>query len=366
VNRYGQQRVVVAPDSLKSTLSATAAADAIARGLLNVRPDLRVDCRPQADGGEGTLDAILDARPDAIVHTVQVTLPTGRRPARWLMLGDGTAVVELAECCGLPAWGARAPMSATTAPLGVALLAACESGANRIVLGLGGSAATDGGMGCLRELGLKVYDESGCPVPEGGAGLLRAVSVDASALIAPPRDGTLILCDVNAPLFGEQGAAVLFAPQKGADTQQVALLDRALRQWAALTGGDASMSGSGAAGGTSFGLTTFWSAALTSGASYIAELTHLERHMRNAALVITAEGCHDQQSTNGKSTGYIIELAERLDVLVAVIAGRVDLIRPGVPAVSLTEIAQSTERALADPVTYLTLAAERLAATLLS
>jgi glycerate kinase len=354
-------RIVVAPDSFKSTLSAVGAADAIAYGLRSVRPELLIECLPQADGGEGTLDAVLAASSGVVVHTVQVDLPSGRRTARWLMLADGTAVVELAECCGLPLWGTSDPLGATTAPLGIALRSACELGAERVVIGLGGSAATDGGAGCVRELGLVALGHDGLPVPEGGVGLLEMDRVDDSAVLAAPRGGVLVLCDVVAPLFGGEGAAAVFGPQKGANAAQVETLDAGLRHWAALLGGDPSVPGSGAAGGTAFGLAGIWSVALVSGAQFIAELTGLDRSVPGAAMVITGEGCHDSQSYGGKSTGHVIELAQRDGVPVAVVAGAVDISAPGVRMVSLTELAGSTELALASPTSYLRLAGELLA-----
>jgi glycerate kinase len=273
-------------------------------------------------------------------------------------------VVELAECCGLPLWGTDEPLAASTAPLGVALRAACNAGAARIVIGLGGSAATDGGAGCLRALGLVAVDGDGQPAAEGGAGLLDIVSVNDSAVVTAPSGGVLLLCDVDAPLFGSAGAAAVFAPQKGADPAQVEILDAALRHWARLLGGDPSVAGSGAAGGTAFGLASIWPVELVSGAQFIAELSGLDTRIPGAAMVITGEGRHDSQSYGGKSTGHVVGLGRSHGVPVAVVAGSITVSSPGVQLLSLTELAGSAGRALASPATYLSLAGEHLAALL--
>ncbi|TDB89379.1 glycerate kinase [Actinomadura sp. KC216] len=358
------QRVVLAPDSFKSTITAAKAAEAMAEGFRHVRPDIETELLPQADGGEGTLDTVLAARPDASVHTTTVTLPNGPHKARWLTLDDGTAVVELAECCGLPLVGTADPAGADSAPLGTVLREALHAGARRIVVGLGGSASTDGGSGCLRELGLRAMDRRGRDVPPGATGLTTVTSIDTTPLLPPPPDGVLLLCDVDAPLYGPRGAAAVFAPQKGADPALIQLLDKALRRWANVIGGAPDAPGAGAAGGLGYGLSTCWGATMTSGAQYLSDLSRLPDRIPGAALVVTGEGRHDEQSYQGKITGHVIELAERHNVPAVVIAGTVTTARTGVTMLSLTDLAGSEHEAMQNPEPHLRHAAEQLAARL--
>ncbi|MFI0370021.1 glycerate kinase [Actinomadura sp. 1N219] len=355
-------RVVLAPDSFKSTLTAAKAAEAMAEGFRRVRPGVAIELLPQADGGEGTLDTVLAARPDASVHTTTVTLPNGPHTARWLILDDGTAVVELAECCGLPLVGTGDPAGADSAPLGTVLREALRASARRIVVGLGGSASTDGGAGCLRELGLRTTDRHGRDVPPGATGLAAVTSTDTANLLPPPPDGILLLCDVDAPLFGPRGAAAVFAPQKGADPDLVQVLDNALRRWADVVNGAPNAPGAGAAGGIGYGLASCWGATTTSGARYLTELSGLPDHVPGAALVVTGEGRHDEQSYTGKVTGHVVQLAQRHGVPVAVIAGTVTTDRLGVTMLSLTDLAGSEHEAKKRPEHHLRRASERLAA----
>ncbi|TDD29945.1 glycerate kinase [Actinomadura sp. KC06] len=357
-------RVVLASDSFKSSLTAARAAAAMAEGFRRVRPDVVTELLPQADGGEGTLDTVLAARPDATVRTTTVPLPDGPHTARWLMLADDTAVVELAECCGLPLLGTADPAGADSAPLGTVLREALRADARRIVVGLGGSASTDGGAGCLRELGLRTTDPHGDDVPPGGAGLLAVTGADAANLSPPPPDGVLLLCDVDAPLFGPRGAATVFAPQKGADPALVRILDGALRRWADVVGAAPDVPGAGAAGGIGYGLSSYWGATMTSGARYLTELSGLPDRVPGAALVVTGEGRHDEQSYTGKVTGHVVQLAQQHGVPAAVIAGTVTTDRPGVTMLSLTDLAGSQHEAMNHPEHHLRHAAEQLAAEL--
>ncbi|MFI0481068.1 glycerate kinase [Actinomadura sp. 9N215] len=357
-------RVVLAPDSFKSTLTAAKAAEAMAEGFRRVRPDVVTERLPQADGGEGTLDTVLAARPDASVHTTTVTLPKGPHTARWLMLDDGTAIVELAECCGLPLVGTDDPSGADSAPLGTVLREALRMSARRIVVGLGGSASTDGGSGCLRELGLRTTGPHGDDVPPGGAGLLAVTRADAADLLDPPPDGVLLLCDVEAPLFGPRGAAAVFGPQKGADPALARVLDGALRRWADVVGADPDAPGAGAAGGIGYGLAACWGATMASGARHLSDLSGLPDRIPGAALVVTGEGRHDEQSYTGKITGHVLGLAQRHGVPAAVIAGTTTAGRPDVATISLADLAGSEREAMEHPEHHLRRAAGRLAAGL--
>jgi glycerate kinase len=350
--------VVLAPDSFKSSVGAAAAAAALAVGIdETAAPGTDVRVLPLADGGEGTLDAVLAAHPDAETHHVMVELPSGGHRARWLRLPDGTGVVELSECCGLPLLGTGRPLQASSGPLGVVLRSAVETGVERLVVGLGGSASTDGGAGCLQSLGARLLDARGDEIPAGGGGLSLLRSVDLSSLVPPPAGGVTLLCDVDAPLCGPRGAARVFGPQKGASAPEVRLLDACLRHWAAVLGADPDRPGSGAAGGVGYGLSAAWGARIESGSAYVARLAGLDEALNGAALVVTGEGSFDEQSLLGKVVGHVLHLARAQGVPAAVVAGQVDRAaaeRAGVEmSWSLTEFAGGQHAALAEPERYL-------------
>ncbi len=348
--------VVVAPDSFKGSITATRAAAALAGGWRSARPGDVVRCLPSADGGEGTLDALATAHPDARRVGVAAVRGPGGEPVdgQYLLLPDGTAVVELAHSSGLPLLSAPAPLTATTRGVGEVLRAAVVAGCARAIVSVGGSASTDGGAGLLCALGLRVLDASGGPVGDGGAALLDAVTIDRSGLLPPPPRGVLVLCDVDNPLTGPRGAAAVFGPQKGAGADDVALLDRALGHWAALTGGDADRPGAGAAGGTAYGLVTLWGAQLVAGAGYVADAIGLDDALAAADLVIAGEGRFDATSLRGKVCGEVLARAARHGVPAHIVAG--DAAAPPPPGVRLTTLAGlagGVAGALADPAGWL-------------
>ncbi len=353
-------RVVIAPDSFKGCLPALTVARAIAEGWRTVRPDDELTLVPQADGGEGTLDAIEAAVPGAVRHTVgQVTGPDGHpTEGQWLELPDGVAAVELAQCCGLPLMRVPDAMRATTRGLGEVIRAALGAGATGLVIGLGGSASTDGAAGALAALGLVMTDEQGDLVADGGRGLRHIVAIDRGAFLTPPSGGVRLLTDVAAPLLGATGAAAVFGPQKGATAAQVAQLDAALSHFANLLGGDRTAPGTGAAGGAGFGFASAWGAQLTPGADYLAELAGLD--LSHADILLTGEGRFDDQSRTGKVVGQLLARAEVAGVLAAVIAGQVAA-PAGVWTASLSALAGSVEAALADPTRWLSLAGAKAA-----
>jgi glycerate kinase len=361
-------RVLIAPDSFKGSLPATAVARALADGWLAVRPDDDVVVVPLADGGEGTLDAIEAAVDDTTRHDVgQVVGPDGR-PTRgeWLELPDGTAVVELAQMSGLPLMQALDAFGATTVGLGQVVRSALEFGAPRLVIALGGSASTDGGAGALFALGLA----AGFGVLDKGAGGLANVDeFDRSALLAPPPDGVILLTDVDAPLLGPRGAAATFAPQKGASPADVAALDAALARFAAKLGGDADIPGSGAAGGTAFGFSAAWGAEIVPGADYIAALSGLEALAVAADVVLTGEGRFDETSSTGKLVGQVIRTAARGPARVGVIGGSI-AVPPLAPdgeilwSRSLIELAGSLDAAMTDTAAWLRVVGAEAAAEL--
>jgi glycerate kinase len=332
-------RVVVAPDSFKGSISARDAAAAIAQGWETARPDDELVLLPQADGGEGTLDAFAAAIPAAVAHTVsRVTGPDGRPvDATWLELPDGTAVVELAQSSGLVLLRSPDAVGATTRGLGEVIADALDAGARSLLVGLGGSASTDGGAGALAALGGH----------------------------RPPPGGVVLLTDVTAPLLGPTGAATVFAPQKGATPADVALLEERMRAWAArFPGADPARPGTGAAGGTAFGFFAAWGARIEPGAAAIADLTGLTDALVDADVLVTGEGRFDATSLTGKVVGHALRAAEAATVTrVIVIAGQVALDVPGgaggsTASLSLATLAGSTDSALADPATWLRRAGE--------
>ncbi len=344
--------VVIAPDSFKGSLSAREVAEAIAAGWRAVRPGDELVLVPQADGGEGTLDAVEASVPGAVRCSAgSVTGPDGRpTPGEWLQLPDGTAVVELAQPSGLPLMRELDALGATTRGLGQVIRAALEAGATSLVIGLGGSASTDAAAGALAELGLVLLDEQGELVADGGRGLADVVDVHRDALIPPPAGGVTLLTDVTAPLLGPSGAAAVFGPQKGATPAQVAQLDAALAHLAEMLGGDPDAAGSGAAGGAGYGFATVWGATIVSGADRLAELSGLRAAIDRADVVLTGEGRFDEQSLTGKVVGSILALGAT-----GVIAGQVTA-PTGVWTASLTDLAGSAEASMADPARWLRVA----------
>lgn len=328
-------RVVVAPDSFKGTITARDAAAAIAAGWRDERPHDDIRAIPQADGGEGTLDAIAAAVPDAVLRPAGVvTGPDGRPvPAAWLELPDGTAVVELAESSGIALMERLDPLGATTRGLGEVIAAALDAGASSLVIALGGSASTDGAVGAL----------------------------DALAGHEPPPGGVVLLTDVTAPLLGPDGAAAVFGPQKGAGPDDIRVLEERLAAWASrFPGADPATPGAGAAGGAAFGFLAAWGATIVPGAPHVARLTGLVAALDDADVLISGEGRFDGTSFGGKVVGHALTSAEAAGVpRRVVIAGRVaddpDVRARLAPAsaYSLVDLAGSTEAAIADPARWL-------------
>jgi glycerate 2-kinase len=277
-----------------------------------------------------------------------------------------TAVVELARASGLPLLARPDPMGAQTIGLGEILGRALDAGVGRILVGLGGSASTDGGTGALGALGARFLDAAGNPLPSGGGALAALAAADLSRLRAPPGGGVTCLTDVTAPLLGPRGAAAVFGPQKGADGAQIARLEAGLGRLAEMLGGDPAAPGAGAAGGTGYGLAAAWGATLTPGAAELCRLAGLDQALAGADLVITGEGRFDETSLTGKTCGTVLAAAAAAGVPVAVVAGQVSdaLARPGpgpadagvpggipvpVAVVTLAGLAGGTAGALARP-----------------
>jgi glycerate kinase len=235
ISRDVFSRVVIAPDSFKGTASAADAASALAAGWRSVRPTDELVLRPMADGGEGTLDAFESAVPGAQRMPITVRGPVASPVStHWLLLPDGTGVVELAATSGLTLLDPLAPLDAHSAGFGEAIAAALDAGVTRLMLALGGSSSTDGGAGALAALGARFDDGSGAAVPLGNRGLGTLARVDLSGLRPLPPGGAVILGDVTNPLLGDTGAAAVFGPQKGADAATVDVLESNLARLARL------------------------------------------------------------------------------------------------------------------------------------
>ncbi len=351
-------RVVVAPDSFKGTLSADDAAAAIAEGLARALPGVEAVLRPVADGGEGTVAAALRAgyRP----RTARVTGPDGRPVDAVRAVLGTTAVLELATAAGLGLLDRPAPLSATTRGVGQLVRHALDDGVRRLVLGIGGSATTDGGAGMLQALGLRLLDADGRDVPPGGGGLLHLDRVDADRL--DPRLAQVefvVASDVDNPLTGPSGAAHVFGPQKGASAEDVDLLDAALARYAAVLARDlgvdvAATPGAGGAGGTAAGALAV-GARIVSGAGLVCDLIGLDDALAGASLVITGEGSLDGQTLRGKAPAEVARRAAAAGVPCLAVAGRValgadQLTASGfLAAHTLTEVEPDVRRCLAEP-----------------
>jgi glycerate kinase len=322
-------RVVVAPDKFKGSATAAEVAAALTAGILAARPDATVVQTPMADGGEGTVDAAVAAGFTRV--PVPVAGPTGAPVVADFALRGHEAVVEMAAASGLDLLpdGVKDPLGATSRGTGELLAAALDAGATSVVLGVGGSASTDGGSGLLRALGARLEDLDGLEVPDGGGHLARAARLDLTGLDARLGGVRVVLAaDVDHPLTGPRGAAAVFAPQKGASPADVEALETGLRHWAALVGqatgrsGAESLPGAGAAGGVGFAALAVLSAVRRPGVDVVAELVGLASAVDGADLVITGEGSLDAQSLGGKTPAGVAAVARRAGVSTVVVCGR--------------------------------------------
>ncbi|HSX69953.1 MAG TPA: glycerate kinase [Pseudomonas sp.] len=353
-------KIVIAPDSFKESLSAPDVAAAIARGWTQVFPDAEVLLRPMADGGEGTVDAVLAAT-GGDRRELTVRGPLGEPVlAHWGWLGDATAVLEMAAASGLH-WVPRERRDATVTTsygTGELIRAALDAGAERIILGLGGSATNDGGVGLLQALGVRFLDADERELPPGGAALARLARIDVAQMDPRLLQAKVeIAADVDNPLCGPKGASAVFGPQKGASLQQVELLDAALgcyaRVAAATLGEDHSgVPGVGAAGGLGFAAKAFLHASFRPGIELVAELSGLAEAVQGADLVITGEGRLDSQSLHGKTPIGVARVARAAGVPVIALAGSLGegyqaVYEAGIEAAfSLTSGPQSLEQAM--------------------
>ncbi|EGT5702129.1 glycerate kinase [Cronobacter sakazakii] len=324
------KKIVIAPDSFKESLSAMDVAKAIEAGFREIYPQANYVCVPMADGGEGTVEAMVAATGGQII-TTPVTAPLGNKVDGFFgLLGDGeTAVVEMAAASGLHLvpTAQRDPRITTSYGTGELILAALERGVKAIIIGIGGSATNDGGAGMMQALGARFLDGEGRELAPGGAALARLERLDLSAL--DPRLAQVNVtaaCDVDNPLCGEKGASAVFGPQKGATPAMVTELDAALRRFGeqleAATGkAIISAPGAGAAGGMGAALLGMLNAELRPGIEIVIESLGLAQAVRDADLVITGEGRLDSQSIHGKTPVGVARVAKQFQRPVVAIAG---------------------------------------------
>lgn len=323
-------RFIVAPDSFKGSVSALGVAEAMERGIHQIFPEASVIKVPIADGGEGTVEALVTAVGGQIVLQT-VTGPLGEPvEAHWgIMADEKTAVIEMAAASGLPLLEKekRDPRLTTTYGTGELIKAALDRGLRKIILGIGGSATNDGGAGLARALGVRFLDESGKDLPEGGAALERVAHIDLSGLDSRLSNTELIVaCDVDNPLCGPRGASAVYGPQKGATPDMVKQLDYALSCFAmvaaAATGRDvAEKPGAGAAGGLGAGLLFFTDAVLRPGVEIVLETVGFRSLVETADLVITGEGRTDFQTAFGKAPVGVAKIAKEFQKSVICLSG---------------------------------------------
>ncbi|MDF2570989.1 MAG: glxK [Sporomusa sp.] len=323
-------RIVVAPDSYKGSLSAVAVATAIEQGILSVFPSAEVYKVPIADGGEGTVEALVTTTNGRILRQ-EVLGPLGLPvEAFWGILGDGeTAVIEMAAASGLTLVpkNKRDPRFTTTFGTGQLIKTALDHGIQKIIIGIGGSATNDGGTGMAQALGVKFLDPAGKELAYGGAALANLATIDLSELDTRLSQTSIIVaCDVDNPLCGPCGAAAVYGPQKGATPAMITELDSALSQFAtiakAATGKDvAELPGAGAAGGLGAGLLFFTNAQLRPGVEIVLDTTDFQTIVKDASLVITGEGNTDFQTAFGKAPVGVAKIASQHNVPTVCLSG---------------------------------------------
>lgn len=323
-------RILVSPDKFKSSLTALEAAEAISKGFLSVFPDAQIDMQPLADGGEGTVTTIVD-----VLNGVLMECPSHDALGRKIMANFGwmkdsrTAVVEVADASGYWRIAAedRNPLQSSTFGTGELIMAACRLGAQRILVGLGGSATNDAGIGIAAALGYQFLDQDKKIIDPVPANFTRIQHVTRPE--SPIGAVFEVLSDVNNPLLGAQGATRIFGPQKGANANDLNALETALTHVSSVIERDLNVrvrdkAGSGAAGGVGFGMMAFCGASLRSGFDVIADLTSLEERVMACDLIVTAEGSLDRQTLHGKGPGSLALMAKRYGKRVIGIGGRVE------------------------------------------
>lgn len=323
-------KILIAPQAFKGSISAVDAAAAMREGVLRVLPDAEVFAVAVADGGDGTLETLVEGS-GGDIHHIEVTGPLGeRRPAEWGAMGDGaTAVIEMARTSGLALVPEekRNPLITTTFGLGEAIIHAIDAGYRRFIIGIGGSATNDAGAGMAQALGVRLLDNGGKDLEFGGAALSRLNHIDMSGLNETVRNCEfLVACDVNNPLTGPTGASAIYGPQKGATPEMIERLDAALLHFAEVVKRDIGVEindipGSGAAGGLGGGMIAFTNGELRAGVDIVLETVRLDDYLTGCNLVITGEGSMDHSTIYNKAPVGVAERAKRLGIPVVGISG---------------------------------------------
>ena len=326
-------KIVIAPDSFKETLSAFEVASTIESSFQNVFPEAEIIKIPIADGGEGTVEAMVRAT-DGSFEFSEVEGPMGNiTSAKWGMLGNSkTAVIEIAEACGLHLVQAnkRNPMTASSFGVGQLVVAALDKGAKKIIIGLGGSATNDGGYGFLRAIGVQFLDSEGNELNGHFETLSLLSDINFNHIDTRIKNTSIeIACDVDNPLLGEKGASKVFAAQKGASNKMIEELESIMTNYYEIISSQLGSQlndrpGFGAAGGLGFGISAFIHSELKSGINIVLEALNFNQYLLDADLVITGEGRIDSQSERGKAPIGVIKYANQLNCKVIVIAGSVD------------------------------------------
>lgn len=324
--------MLIAIDSFKGSISSVEGSKAIELGIKDVYPDAEILKLPLADGGEGTVKTVVQATRGKLVNK-EVTGPLGEKTiAAYGILADGnTAVIEVAEACGLPLvpLEKRNPLCTTTFGVGELILDAARQGCRNFVIGLGGSATNDGGIGMLQALGYRFLDSRGASIGLGAKELAHIVKIDSSQVNPLLQQCSFrVACDVNNPLYGPDGASHIFGPQKGATPEMVEELDRGLKQLAEVVSAELGMdiqniAGTGAAGGLGAAFSGFLKAKLESGVDLVLDMLEMEKHIVGANLVITGEGRIDGQTSMGKAPMGVARLAQSRHIPVIALAGSV-------------------------------------------
>ncbi|WAM32175.1 glycerate kinase [Caldicellulosiruptor naganoensis] len=352
-------KYLVAPDKYKGSFDASVASEIIKEAIIEVDKSAEVFQLPLADGGEGTLTALSKIF-GAKIEEVEVNDPLFRKIKSRIGFFEDKAIIEMAECSGLLLLKdeERNPLYTTTYGVGELIKYAISKKVKEIIIGIGGSATNDAGVGMLNSLGMKFLDENGNELKPIGQNLVKIKKIDDSEFLKDVlKIKFTVLCDVTNPLYGENGAAYVFAPQKGADENAVKLLDMGLRNFANVAkeylGKDLSLSsGAGAAGGLGFALLAFLNAQYVSGIDYILSASNAEEHVKWADIIITGEGRFDRQSLSGKSTIGIARLGAKFGKMVIVISGSIDCpfeeySKEGITSIfSIVDMASSLDRCL--------------------
>ncbi|MCM3020519.1 glycerate kinase [Priestia megaterium] len=325
-------KIVIAPDSFKESLTALHVCEAVEKGIRTHFPDAEISKVPMADGGEGTVQSLVDATGGQIIQA-KVTGPLDKEvEAFYGILGDGkTAVIEMAAASGLHhvPMDERNPLITTTRGTGELILKALDHKVKHIIIGIGGSATNDGGAGMAKALGAKLIDANGAEIKEGGGSLNQLAAIDLTNLDSRLAEVKVeVACDVDNPLTGETGASAVFGPQKGATPDMVKQLDRNLAHYAAVIEKEMdihiqNVPGAGAAGGLGGGLLAFLSAELKPGVDIVIKATQLESYIKDVDLVITGEGRIDGQTIYGKTPIGVAKTAKKHSVPVIAIAGSI-------------------------------------------